>query len=146
MDIAIDVKLISGSEAAPMIDAFYEQEGKSHRARGSDLFFAAYLDSNIVGVCRYCVEENTSLLRSMIVHAPLRSKKIGAKILESFALYLDKNNITPTYCIPYGHLEKFYGLIGFKTINEQDVPEFMQERIREYRMKSSDTFMFMRRD
>lgn len=146
MNRTVRIQLIPGSEAAPIVDAFYEQEGKSHRARNSDLFFAAFIENTIVGVCRFCVEENTPLLRSMIIHAPLRSQKIGAKILESFARYLDKNNFRPTYCIPYGHLGNFYGLIGFKIINEEDAPAFLQERIQTYRKNSSDTFMFMRRD
>jgi N-acetylglutamate synthase-like GNAT family acetyltransferase len=146
MNATVRIQLIPGSEAAQTVDPFYEQEGKSHRARSSDLFFAAYIENSIVGVCRFCIKENTPLLRSMIIHSPLRSKKIGSKILESFAQYLDKNNFRPTYCIPYGHLEKFYSRIGFKIIKEEDSPTFLQERIQEYRKKSPDTFMIMRRD
>lgn len=95
---------------------------------------------------RFCVEENTPLLRSMIVHAPLRAQKIGAKILESFALYLDENKIGPTYCLPYDHLGNFYGLIGFKIINDGEAPLFLQERVQNYRKNSSDPYMVMRRD
>ncbi|OFZ29214.1 MAG: hypothetical protein A2622_14335 [Bdellovibrionales bacterium RIFCSPHIGHO2_01_FULL_40_29] len=146
MTTAVRIQLITGSEAASTVDPFYEQEGKSHRARKSDLFFAAFIENTIVGVCRFCIEENTPLLRSMIIHAPLRSQKIGAKILENFAQYLDKNNFRPTYCIPYDHLGNFYGLIGFKIINEEDAPAFLRERIQTYRKNTSDTFMFMRRD
>lgn len=142
----VQIQLIPGSKAAPIVDPFYEQEGKSHRARSSDLFFVAFLENTTVGVCRFCIEENTPLLRSMIVHGPLRSQKIGFKILEKFALYLDENNFRPTYCIPYGHLEKFYGLIGFKVINEMEAPAFLLERIQVYRKNSTDKFMFMRRD
>lgn len=142
----VRIQLIPGAEAAPIVDLFYEQEGKSHRARNSDLFFAAFIENTIVGVCRFCVEENTPMLRSMIVHAPLRSHKIGAKILESFAQYLDKNNYRSTYCIPYDHLEKFYGLIGFKVIKEEDAPAFLQERIQGYRERNPEAFMIMRRD
>lgn len=143
---AVHIQLIEGFKATPIVDPFYEQEGKSHRARSSDLFFAAFMENSIVGVCRFCVEEDTPLLRSMIIHEPLRSQKIGSKILESFAQYLDHNNFRSTYCIPYDHLGNFYGRIGFKIINEEDSPVFLQERIQEYRKKSSDSFMIMRRD
>ncbi len=146
MNATVRIQLIPGFEAAPIVGPFYEQEGKSHRARNSDLFFVAFIENTVVGVCRFCIEENIPLLRSMIIHAPLRSQKIGIKILESFARYLDENNVRPTYCIPYGHLAKFYGLIGFKIINEENAPAFLQERIQTYRKNSSDTFMFMRRD
>ncbi len=146
MNTTVQIQLISGSEAVPIVDPFYEQEGKSHRARNSDLFFAAFIDSTIVGVCRFCVEENTPMLRSMIVQTSLQSKKIGSKILEHFAEYLEKNNFRPTYCIPYDHLEKFYGHIGFKVIKEEDAPVFLQERIQGYRERNPEAFMIMRRD
>ncbi len=142
----VQIQLIPGSEQAQAIDAFYEQEGKTHRARSSDLFFTAFIDNIIVGVCRFCIEEETPMLRSMVVHAPLRSKKIGAKILEHFEQYLKENKFGPTYCIPYDHLEKFYGRIGFKIIKEENSPAFLQERIQGYRSRSADAFMIMRRD
>jgi N-acetylglutamate synthase-like GNAT family acetyltransferase len=146
VNTTVRIQLIPGAEAVSTVDPFYEQEGKNHRARNSDLFFAAFARDTIVGVCRFCIEENTPLLRSMIIHAPLRSKKIGAKILESFALYLDANNFRPTYCVPYNHLEKFYGLIGFKIIKEENSPLFLQNRIQDYRKNSSNAYMIMRRD
>lgn len=146
MNSEVRIQLIPGSEAVAIVDPFYEQEGKTHRARNSDLFFAAFFENSIVGVCRFCIEENTPLLRSMIVHAPLRAQKIGAKILESFAQYLDDNKIGPTYCLPYDHLGNFYGHIGFKVIKEEDAPAFLQERIQGYRERNSEAFMIMRRD
>jgi len=146
MDTAIFIKQIQGSEAAVLVDAFYASEGKYYRARNSDLFFVAFIENTTVGTYRFCIEESTSMLHSMIIHASLRSQKICVKNFESFAKYLDQNNFKPTYCIPYGHLEKFYGIIGFKTINEMDAPSFLQERIQAYRAKSSDSFMPMRRD
>lgn len=142
----VSIQLVSGDDATAIVDPFYAQEGKKHRARKADLFFVAFLEGDVVGVCRYCLEQNTPLLRSMVVHAPLRSRKIGARILSRFAQYLDDNNLGPTYCIPYSHLDRFYGLAGFKVIKESDAPVFLQERIREYRGRSIDAFLIMRRD
>lgn len=146
MNTNINIQLIPGAKAAPIVDPFYAQEGKSHRAINSDLFFVAFLENNIAGVCRFCIEEDTPILRSMIVHSLLRSQKIGSRLLESFAKHLDQNNYKPAYCIPYDHLENFYGLIGFKIIKELEAPIFLQSRIQTYRSKTSDTFMLMRRD
>lgn len=69
-----------------------------------------------------------------------------AKLIAIAMQYLDENNFRLTYCIPYDHLENFYGLIGFKIINEEDVPAFLQERIQEYRKRNTDKFMIMCRD
>lgn len=142
---SVRVELIPGSEAALIVDPFYEQEGKTHRARSSDLFFSAFIENSIVGVCRFCIEEKTPMLRSMVIKSELRSQKIGSKILHSFAEYLDRNGFTSTYCIPYDHLKRFYGQIGFEIINEKEAPIFLQERIQNYREKSSEKFMIMRR-
>ena len=143
---AVRIELIPGNKAAPIVDRLYEQEGKTHRARSSDLFFAAFVESSIVGVCRFCIEQDTPLLRSMIVQSNLRSHKIGSKILQSFAEYLETNGFGPTYCVPYDHLGGFYGQIGFKIIREEDAPLFLQERIQTYRKTNPEKFMLMRRD
>lgn len=141
----VQIQLIAGVEATPIVDPFYEQEGKTHRARESDLFFVAVLEGDIVGVCRFCIEEETPLLRSMIVYSKLRSHKIGTQILKRFAEYLDERGIESTYCIPYDHLGSFYGQIGFEIVNEEAAPLFLQERIRTYRQNNPDKFMIMRR-
>lgn len=142
---SVRIELIPGIEAALIVDPFYEEEGKTHRARSSDLFFAAFIENSVVGVCRFCVEEGTPLLRSMIVQSNLRSQKIGSKILKSFADYLDTNDVGPTFCIPYDHLGIFYSQIGFKIIREEDAPLFRQERIQTYRTNNPEKFMIMRR-
>ena len=61
MNSTINIQLMPGSEAALVVDPFYEQEGKTHRARNSDLFFAAFIENTIVGVCRFCIEVDTPL-------------------------------------------------------------------------------------
>lgn len=146
MNAVVQIKMLKFTEAALVVDPFYEQEGKNHRAGRSDLFFVAFIDSKVVGVCRFCIEENTPMLRSMIVHGPMRSQKIGAKILKSFARYLDENNFRSIYCIPYAHLGNFYGSIGFKIIQEKEAPVFLQERLQNYRNTYPEKFMLMRRD
>lgn len=37
-----------------------------HRTRDIDLFFAAFLCNTIIGVCHFCIEENSPLLQSMV--------------------------------------------------------------------------------
>lgn len=142
---SVRIELIPGIEAALIVDPFYEEEGKTHRARSSDLFFAAFIERSIVGVCRFCIEEKTPMLRSMVIKSELRSQKIGSKILHSFAKHLDENGFKSTYCIPYDHLGGFYGQIGFEIIDEQDAPLFLQERIQTYRKNNPEKFMIMRR-
>src|SRR3989339_968168 len=143
------VEIMNGAEAKALVDPFYVAVGKSHyQARNDDTFFIL-LDSannNVIGTVRYCVEEGVSMLRSMNVHPDFRGKKLGELLLHAFENYLIKNNIKNTFCIPYGHLKRFYGTINFKTISDDEAPVFLQERINSYRLNYADkSFLLMRR-
>lgn len=140
----IEIKVIPGAEAASLVNPFYlSQSGKAF-ARDSDLFFIAFKNAEVVGAVRYCEEENVPMLRSMMVREDQRGHGIGQHLLRAFERYLNDNRIQNTYCLPYGHLGDFYGFIGFKIIEENTAPKFLQDRLAEYR-KKPDVFMCMKR-
>jgi len=134
----LSIKRVSGLEWQKEIDTFYESQGSGHRARSADLFFIAVEDNQIIGVVRYCVEEGTSLLRSMLVHSEKRGKALGQQIIHDFEKYLEENHIQEAYCIAYAHLDKFYGRIGFEVIDPSKAPEFLYQRFLGYIKKASE--------
>lgn len=140
----VSVRVVSGAEAKPVIDAFYQRCASKHLARDSDIFFLALVDEQVVGAVRFCVEFKTPLLRSMMIDEKFRQRGIGRKLLKAFETYLDDRGIQETYCIPYSHLAQFYGQIGFRLTNEVEAPVFLQERLIEYR-NLPKTFVCMRR-
>jgi N-acetylglutamate synthase-like GNAT family acetyltransferase len=127
----LTIKTLSGLEIAKEVDIFY---GKA-LARGTDLFFVAFIKGELVGSVRFCVEENFPLLRSMQIKESAQRQQIGTKLLLEFENHLKQMNIKDTYCLPYAHLTSFYGQIGFNLIDESKAPYFLQERLVDYRKK-----------
>lgn len=144
MPETIKIKIKPGSEVSQLVDAFCLKNGSQGKARDTDLFFLAYQNENLVGCVRFCWEENTAMLRTMMVDESVRQQRIGSALLAAFENYLVENKIKNTYCIPYSHLDKFYGKIGFQIIPEEKVPPFLIERLQTYRAKGK-TFFCMRR-
>lgn len=140
----VEIKTLTGFEARGIVDPFYESLGRKSRARDNDLFFVALLNKNVVGSVRFCIEENTPMLRGMFVSKSNQRQGIGKTILKVFESYLKENNISGTYCLPYGHLEQFYSTIGFKKVDPIIGPKFLQERLDDY-LKNHDSNMIMMR-
>lgn len=140
----VQIKIIQGAEASRIVNPFYMQHSGKALARDSDVFFVATLADEIVGAVRFCVEFDTPMLRSMMINERHRRQGIGRTLLQEFAGYLDGNAIRNTFCLPYGHLLKFYGAIGFELISEASIPPFLSERLVEYR-KKPEVFLCMRR-
>jgi N-acetylglutamate synthase-like GNAT family acetyltransferase len=128
----IEITLRWGREVAQVVDSFYESNGSPGRARPDDLLFLAIAGETLVGCVRYCVEDETPMLRTMQVHRDYRRQGIGLSLLNRFAQYLDAQGDRNVYCLPYPHLENFYGRIGFVRVSPDHAPEFLQERLRTY--------------
>lgn len=138
------VLLTTDSAEKIALDAFYKAHGSPSTARPGDLFFIAYADNEIVGCVRYCVEFDTAMLRTMRVANSFQKQGIGSLLLKTFAKYLDQNKIKNVFCLPYTHLEKFYGSVGFELAPEKTVPEFLIQRSLEYKNRGTVT-LYMRR-
>ncbi len=135
----------TGLECSEQVNAFYKQCGSSNQARPSDLFFLMLREDHILGCVRYCVEEGEAMLRSMMVDEKYRRQKIGNQILHAFEAYLQENDIESVYCLPYPHLEKFYGQIDFQTVEGNDIPLFLRDRMVFYEKNSGKKYICMRR-
>lgn len=138
----LEIKIIPGAEAAGLVNSFYQEHGSKAVARDVDTFFVAFNGADVVGAVRFCVENDTPLLRTMMIHKDYRRQKIGQLLLAAFKEYLEKNQVRDTYCLPYAHLLEFYGSIGFKLIEEKKAPLFLQERLLQYR-KQPELFACM---
>ena len=138
------IELREGRDVAKLVDSFYEFNGSSGRSRPDDLFFLAMSGESLLGCVRYCVENETPMLRTMQVHRDRRRQRIGLSLLTRFAEYLDTSCIRNVYCLPYPHLEDFYGRVGFVRVSAVDAPAFLQERLRAYD-PSGTLYICMRR-
>jgi len=122
--------------------AFLRDEGYSQPIQAADEIFAAWADSEVVGAARLAVEEGVTVLRGMRVRANLRHRGIGRQLLRRLDEVL---GTTTCYCIPYGWLTEFYGGIGFKLVNTNQVPPFLAERHARYTQVGLDVVLMVRR-
>lgn len=140
----LQFKIQSGNQVEALVNDFYKKHDSPHKARPTDIFFLAMAQERLVGTVRYCVEENTPLLRSMRVDTEFHGQGIGRQLLKNFESYLEERKIRNTYCLPYGHLDKFYRIIEFQTVEWQDTPSFLKERLLTYR-QTGKQYLCMRR-
>ncbi len=142
----MDIDLVEGKNAAPLVDPLYERNGAQSRAREIDLFFIAREKDSVIGCVRFCRENDIALLRSMMIDADYRRKGVGRQLLNAFSKYVRNQKISPVYCVPYSHLETFYGQIGFRKINDEDAPDFLIERLKNYSTRKPRCEFVMRCD
>lgn len=141
------IEICSGEVAAPDVDALYEKNDRLSRAKPEDLFFIVRKKGEAIAAVRFCEEEGTPLLRSMIVDKEHRRQGIGHVLLIEFERYLNLDQIRETWCMPYKHLVIFYAAIGFKEKPLSEAPAFLQERAKKHNESHPDQpVILMKRD
>ena len=120
---------------------FYASLGYQIQIQSSDYVVAAFDNDQIIGVVRLSFDEGTITLRGMMIAPAYQRQGIGTMLIKS----LEPTIGTKTcWCIPHGWLEGFYGQIGFKKIDEDKAPLFLQERIKEARKKWPHVILMVR--
>lgn len=112
---------------------FYRLAGYKGGVKPDDVFVGASFEGDLVGVVRIATEHGVQVLRGMRVKPELQRQGIGAQMLAEVRLLLSGRDC---FAISYAHLEKFYGRIGFRKIDEQTAPVFLRERIVAYRQEN----------
>lgn len=126
------IEVASGREVQQAVDAFYSSNGSDAKARPDDLFFLAMEEDSMIGCVRYCVENEVPMLRTMRVARAYQRQGVGLAMLTRFVHYLDEHQIRNVFCLPYAHLDRFYGLRGFVSLPANEAPAFLQERLQSY--------------
>jgi hypothetical protein len=119
-----------------LVDGFYASEGRTVRVESGEQWVLALEDGKVVGVLRLCLEESHQVLRTVQVTESLR------RMLDLVPPLLQPR---PCFCLPYSHLIRFYGRIGFVPIPTPKAPEHLQTRLAGYLAKGED-MLVMRRD
>lgn len=108
--------------------SFYNQVEYRKPIKDDDVVFGAFDNQSMIGAVRLENENGVRVLRGMQIHYKYAGHGVGKKLLRLFESELG-NNVC--YCIPFSWLENFYSCIGFKKIDSQLAPQFLQERLRE---------------
>ncbi len=129
-----------GAEAG-RINLFYVGRGSMTSVNNDLAVYIAEDAGVIIGAVRLCREEGRTLLRTMHVDAAYRGRGIGRRLLEAFQ---EAVRDVECYCIPFQHLVRFYGMIGFATIPPEQAPPHIQERLRQYRARGMNGIVMRR--
>jgi GNAT superfamily N-acetyltransferase len=124
------------------IRAFYRVAEYRGDVGSDDRVLLADESETLVGVVRLARENGTVVLRGMRVLPDYQRAGIGTLLLEAVSRSLGSEEC---YCIAYEHLCDFYGRIGFRTLDPLAAPQFLADRIKEYRMRRPERFSLMLR-
>jgi len=132
---------IASVESLQDVANLYSANGYSGPIGDNDTVLIAREESVTVAVVRLCLEQDTTVLRGMMVAPSSRRQKIGFRLLKHCEQVLGAKQ---SYCLPYTHLEQFYGQIGFRRIDASDLPDFLRERFASYLEKGLDVIAMRR--
>jgi GNAT superfamily N-acetyltransferase len=136
--------IIQQATAADLDDVkgFYALAGYAGSVAPGDRVLFARDGVQMVGVLRLSRESGVTVLRGMRVASSHQRQGVGARLLDEVARTLVGE---PCYCIPYAHLDGFYGRIGFQPIDPASAPAFLAERLADYTRRRPEDFCLMLR-
>jgi N-acetylglutamate synthase-like GNAT family acetyltransferase len=112
------------------VRAFYLACGHTGPLDPADRVLLAEADGEIVGAVRLCVEERVQVLRTMRVRPDFQRRGVGRALLRRFVTMLDGGR--DCFCIPYAHLDVFYGEAGFEVVSPDALPPHLAARLAAY--------------
>ena len=124
-----------------VVERFYQEAGYGTRVSEAATVFLAELSGELVGLVRLEPEQGVVVLRGMRVASAYQRQGIGTLLLRAVDEHLGTSYC---YCVPYAHLSRFYGQIGFITLSPQDAPAFLLSRLIEYRDRGLDVLLMWR--
>ncbi len=115
------------------VNKFYRSQKHKGSASGDEQVFVSYQDEDIIAAVRLVPFKGYFWLRSLYVKSELRGQKLGFLLLKTVHEAL----IDPIYCFPYTHLLDFYKISGYELVNEQNMPEPLQDLFKRYSRKGT---------
>ena len=123
------------------VRALYGTCGYGGGVRPEDHVVVARHHADLIGAARLCLESGLLVLRGMQVHPERRRRGVGAAMLTRLEEAMAG---TPCWCLPYRHLEAFYGRAGFVTVRPDSAPAFLRHRLTAYLARGADVILMHR--
>ena len=123
------------------LNAFYVAQGYHSDWSVIERAFVAMVNNNFVGSVKVERSNGISILRGMYISNDFQGDKLGTRLIKYIEPIL---NETVSYCMPFSHLDKFYAQIGFKKVNLNLFPDFLQQRYVGYENKGYKIIPMMR--
>jgi len=124
------MKIVEASEnLKTQINTFYKSVGYHSDWSSTERAFCSLINNEVIGAVKVESRHGVSILRGMYLAEPIRNKGYGSKFIQFIEPILNK---TTSFCMPFTHLEQFYAQVGFKKIQMQQLPLFLQKRFASY--------------
>jgi GNAT superfamily N-acetyltransferase len=136
----IQIRIARSDEHGRVRDV-YTALGYRRKIDPADTVWLAETGDETVGIVRVAAEQGTLVLRGMRVAEHARLQRLGTRMLEAIAEWLQGREC---YCVPYPHLVGFYGQIGFAMVEPAAAPAFLAERAAEYRRSGQEAILMRR--
>ena len=130
------------SESLKQIAQLYQDFGYKGPIQAEARHYFAYKGSSPIGILRLVKENGYWVLRGMFVDKQYRRQGVGKNFLRFVARHIEKLDQN-CYCIPYSHLESFYGTIGFKKVSDLEAPIFLVARKNQYNDLENSSYILM---
>lgn len=127
------IEVVSAALRVEEANAFYASQGRGGTVMPTDTLVIAREMDGIAGIVRLCDERTFFSLRTMQVKRELQRQGLGRLLLKRFEALVIERGIPEIFCMPYAHLELFYGSIGFRRIDEDRAPEVLWNRFDKHR-------------
>jgi GNAT superfamily N-acetyltransferase len=125
----------------PRIEAFCRERGYRGFPSPEAAVVIAECGLDVAGLGRVQPDNGVLVLRGMGVDSGFRRRGIGTRLLH---LLIAEVGARRCYCIPYTHLREFYGRAGFSDLDPGPAPDFLRDRILEYRNAGNDVILMCR--
>lgn len=123
------------------LNAFLKQHKEQKAAKG-DVNFYLEAEQKIIACARLVKLKDGFWLRGVYVVEALRTKGIGSELMH--LVHENMPNDCTIYAFPHGHLERFYGNLGYQLTEINDFPEALQQRF-ETALKQNKAWLAMAR-
>ena len=123
------------------INSFYKSTGYKGSWGESERAFYISESSKIIAVVKIENIDDIFTLRGMFVLDSYKKKGYGSELLNHIESTYKNQTL---YCIPFAHLNKFYGKIGFEVIPKKEFPSLLKSRIHKYQKNGSNVIAMKR--
>jgi N-acetylglutamate synthase-like GNAT family acetyltransferase len=135
--MGIQTVVIEADKILKEATAFYDACDRKTMIDPEDTLIVAYDQKLIVGIGRLCKEGLFYTLRTLQVDYGHQKRGIGQMLLKKFKELADEKGITEVFCMPYDYLDSFYGSVGFKKIDPNLAPPFLQTRFKYFHSRNA---------
>ena len=121
----------SSNDVRSEVDRFLREFGQMGPIGADEKLFLLRDDGALMGCVRRVEESGAFVLRSLLVHPDHRGKGLGERLVRA----LLSASARPVYCLAYDHVTPWYKSMGFRLVDNADVPPRLAMRKRSLKLQ-----------